>query len=111
MDKPKSISRRAWLKRTVQTVAAVAVYSSVSESVVAATETAKKATKASVHYQGYPSDGRACGSCKYFIPPNGKAGSGMMGGTMGPGMMRDGTCQLVQGWISPMGYCVLYSAA
>jgi hypothetical protein len=31
----------------------------------------------------------------------------MMAG-MGPGMMGAGACQLVQGRISPMGYCDLY---
>lgn len=34
-------------------------------------------------------------------------GCGMMAG-MGPGMMGAGACQLVQGRISPMGYCDLY---
>jgi hypothetical protein len=67
-----------------------------------------------------------CGMCKFYIPPGGKAGSGMMGGQMGPGMMGGqmepgmmggqmgpsmmaaGTCELVEGRVSPMGWCVLY---
>lgn len=33
----------------------------------------------------------------------------MMGGTMGPGMMAGGACQLVEGRNSPMGWCQFYS--
>ena len=67
---------------------------------------------------------QACGMCKFFIPSGGKAGAGMMGagigpemmgqgrmmgrGQMGPGMMAGGTCQVVEGSIHPMGWCVLY---
>ena len=29
-------------------------------------------------------------------------------GQMGPGMMAGGTCQVVEGSINPMGWCVLY---
>ncbi len=109
MDKPKSISRRTWLKKTARIAVTAVLYSSVDWSVAAATETTKKATKASVHYQGHPNDGKMCEMCKYFIPPGGAAGHGMMRGMMGSGMMRDGTCQVVQGRISPMGYCTLYT--
>jgi hypothetical protein len=49
-----------------------------------------------------------CGMCKYFISANGRRG-GMMGGGMGPGMMRAGTCDVVEGRISPMGGCILYA--
>jgi hypothetical protein len=46
--------------------------------------------------------------CKFYIPRGGQAGSGMMGGQMGPGMMGAASCELVEGRISPMGWCVLY---
>jgi hypothetical protein len=49
-----------------------------------------------------------CGMCKFYIPRGGQAGSGMMGGQMGPGMMGAASCELVEGRISPMGWCVLY---
>ena len=48
----------------------------------------------------------------FFIPGRGR--SGMMGcpmrgkGMMGRGMMAAGACQVVEGRISPMGYCDLY---
>lgn len=83
----------------------------------AAAETAAQVTKAVAQYQDHPNTMRMCGMCKFYIPPGGRAGSGMMGGQMGPGMMggqmgpgmmRAGTCELVEGRISPMGWCVLY---
>jgi hypothetical protein len=46
--------------------------------------------------------------CRFYTPPGGRPGSGMMGGHMGPGMMAPGTCELVEGQISPMGWCILY---
>lgn len=56
---------------------------------------------------------RMCSMCKFFIPAGGRR-SGMMGcpimggGMMGRGMMGAGACQVVEGSISPMGYCDLY---
>jgi hypothetical protein len=79
--------------------------------------TAAKVTKAGAHYQDHPNAMQMCGMCKFYIPPGGRAGSGMMGGQaghgmmggqMGPGMMGAGTCELVEGRVSPMGWCDLY---
>jgi hypothetical protein len=73
-----------------------------------------KASKAAVHYQDHPNGKmRMCQTCKFFIPARGGR-SGMMGcpmggGMMGRGMMGAGTCQVVEGRISPMGYCDLYA--
>ncbi len=90
-----------------------------------AEETPTKITQAAAQYQDHPKDMQMCGMCKFYIPPDGQAGSGMMGGRtrqgemgpgmmgrqgMGPGMMSPGTCELVAGSISPMGWCVLYRA-
>ena len=98
-----NLSGRAWLGR----VAALAGIDGLSLRRAGAT--APKATKQAAHYQDQPNSGRMCGMCKYFIAPGGAAGSGMMGGTMGPGMMQAASCQLVQGRISPMGYCDFYA--
>jgi hypothetical protein len=73
-----------------------------------AAQTPGKVTKAAAHYQDGPNNGQMCGMCKFYIPRGGQAGSGMMGGQMGPGMMAGGTCEVVEGRISPMGWCVLY---
>ena len=72
-----------------------------------------KASKAAVHYRDYPGGSRMCQNCKFFISGGGGR-SGRMGcpmgggGMMGRGMMGAGACQLVEGRISPMGYCDLY---
>ncbi len=98
-----NLSRRAWLGR----IAALAGMAGLSLHRAGATT--PKATKEAAHYQHRPNNGRMCSMCKYFISPGGTAGSGMMGGTMGSGMMQSGSCQLVQGRISPMGYCDFYT--
>jgi len=54
-----------------------------------------KATQASMHYQTSPSNGMQCSGCSFFIP--GQDAS-------------DGTCKIVDGTISPHGYCMAYAA-
>ncbi|HTA39566.1 MAG TPA: high-potential iron-sulfur protein, partial [Candidatus Acidoferrales bacterium] len=55
-----------------------------------------KASQASMHYQTSPNGGMQCSGCKFFIA--------------GKDAQSSGTCQLVDGSISPNGYCVGYSA-
>ncbi|MFZ1017628.1 MAG: hypothetical protein WAN39_07125 [Candidatus Cybelea sp.] len=55
-----------------------------------------KATKSAMHYQSSPSGSMQCSGCKFFIP--------------GSDAKSDGTCQVVDGAISPTGYCMAYSA-
>jgi hypothetical protein len=98
------ISRRTWLKG----IAAAGV-----SLMLASTSAEAKASKSTVHYQDFRSAVRMCHMCKFFIPGRGGR-SGMMGcpmmgrGMMGGGMMGAGGCQVVEGRISPMGYCDLY---
>ncbi len=68
-----------------------------------------KATKKAAQYQDQPKGGNMCGHCRFFIAKGGKPGAGMMGAPMGPGMMADGTCQIVAGAISPRGWCQFYA--
>ena len=52
-----------------------------------------------------------CHMCKFYIAAGGgRSGMGCMGGSM-MGMMGAGACQVVEGRISPMGYCDLYVPA
>jgi hypothetical protein len=101
----RKISRRTWLKGMMVFSAAAVLASTVAQA---------KASKAAVHYQDHPNATmRMCQTCKFFISVGGGR-SGMMGcpmggGMMGRGMMRAGACQLVEGRISPMGYCDLYA--
>lgn len=54
-----------------------------------------KTTKKAAQYQDHPMGKKQCDKCRFFIPP--KNGDKM------------GTCQLVQGKISPHGYCMLFT--
>lgn len=54
---------------------------------------AAKAQKADVNYRAQPNDGKSCASCRLFTPS-------------GPGK---GTCAVVEGDVSPSGWCMAYS--
>jgi hypothetical protein len=111
------LSRRAWLGQT-----AFAGAFALTGRGWSAEPPPGKVSKAVAKYQDHPSNLQMCGMCKFYIPPGGKAGAGMMSGRqMGPGMMGQGmmrggammaagTCQVVEGGINPMGWCVLYQA-
>jgi len=94
------ISRRTWLK-------GMAVFSAAAGMpLMLASTAAAKASKAAVHYQDQPNGMRMCHMCSVYIAEGGRP-SGMMGG----GMMGAGACQVVEGTISPMGWCDLYTPA
>jgi hypothetical protein len=81
---------------------------------LASTSAEAKASKAAVHYRDYPSGMRMCHMCKFYIAGGGRRGGmgGMcMGGGSMMGMMGTGACQVVEGRISPMGWCDLYVPA
>jgi High potential iron-sulfur protein len=62
----------------------------------AASADASKASKAAMHYQDSPNGKSQCSGCKYFIP--------------GDSATASGTCQIVDGAISPSGYCMAFTA-
>ncbi|MDA8120778.1 hypothetical protein [Acidiferrobacter thiooxydans] len=105
MNTSSKLSRRKWLKTVATAATGIAALPFLASTAQAAPA---KLTKAMAHYQDQPHDGKMCARCKHFIPAGGKAGHGMMGGAMGPGMMHAGLCQVVQGPVSPRGYCLLY---
>jgi len=96
MDKPKQVSRRTWLKGCAY-VTGIGAVSLLGGRIALASDTPHKASKAAVKYQSTPKDGKMCGMCKFFI----RSGR----------MMSEGSCQVVAGPVSPMGYCVLFTAA
>jgi hypothetical protein len=102
-----TLSRRSWLKGLALFSAAAGM-----PSLVAFTAAEAKASKAAVHYRDYPKGMQMCHMCKYYIAGGGRRGGmgGMCmdGGSM-LGMMGAGACQVVEGRISPMGWCDLYS--
>jgi hypothetical protein len=114
MSTHRQISRRTWLK-------GMAVFSAAAGMplMLASTAAEAKASKATVHYQDHPNGMRMCHICKFYISAGGRhsgmIGGGVMGGCMiggrmmGGGMMGAGACEVVEGRISPMGYCDLYA--
>jgi hypothetical protein len=96
------ISRRTWLKGIAAAGVSMMLTSTTAEA---------KASKAAVHYRDYPKGMQMCHLCKFYIGGrSGMMGGGMMGGgMMGGGMMGAGACQVVEGRISPMGWCDLYA--
>lgn len=61
----------------------------------AASADASKASPASMHYQSSPNGDMQCSKCKFFIP--------------GQDAKSNGSCQVVDGSISPNGYCMAYT--
>ena len=116
------LSRREWIGRLLTLAGLTGVMPRGH-----AAEAPAKVSQTTAKYQDRPNNGQMCSTCKFYIRPGGQAGSGgmmggqmgpgmmggqmgpgMMGGQMGRGMMAAGTCEVVEGSISPMGWCVLY---
>ena len=62
---------------------------------VASADTAKS-SQASMHYQTTPNDGKQCSQCNFFVP--------------GSSASANGTCKIVDGSITPTGWCIAFSA-
>ncbi len=84
----KMISRRTLLK------GAVAITGVALTSVFTVKAHAEKATKAAMKYQDEPKGDQKCSDCRFFIP--------------GKTSTANGTCQVVDGSISPQGWCTAY---
>lgn len=104
MNKPEPISRRAWIKKVIFMASTSMLYPFTGWLTADAVVASKKVSKVLARYQNRPHDGKMCKMCRYFISPDGRSGRAGMGG-----MMKEGTCQLVNGQISPMGYCIFYT--
>jgi hypothetical protein len=85
----RKMSRRTMLKG-VAVVTGVALASTFAGKAAAA-----KSSKAAVKYQDKPHGDQECSKCTFFIP--GKSPS------------AEGTCKIVEGSISPQGWCTSYS--
>ncbi len=88
-DLDRKISRRTLLK------GAVAVMGVAFASAFAGNVSAAKSSKASMKYQDKPNGDQKCSNCKFFVP--------------GKTPKAEGTCQVVEGSISPEGWCTAYS--
>lgn len=85
----RKITRREVLKAL--TLPALA--SAVAGTMITTAEA--KAAKATVKYQNNPKGSAKCSGCKFFIA--------------GKNKMAIGTCQIVDGPISPHGWCTAYT--
>ncbi len=88
-DLNRKISRRTLLKG-----AAVAMGLALASTLTGKARAAKS-SKASMKYQDKPNGDQKCSNCKFFVP--------------GKTPTAEGTCQVVEGSISPQGWCTAYS--
>ncbi len=91
-DRNDRLSRSDVLK----TLAALPVLGlALGVSVSEADAQSSKAPQSAVKYQNMPKNGQQCSQCTFFLP--GKSAS------------ANGGCKVVQGSISPKGWCVSYA--
>jgi High potential iron-sulfur protein len=83
MDNCRRISRRIVLTGT-----ALALGATAANTVLSPAAAQEKMSQADAKYQGTPKDNQRCDGCMLFQPPN--------------------ACKVVQGEISPSGWCQLF---
>lgn len=88
-DMDTKISRRTLLKGAA-VVTGMALASALTGKALAA-----KSTKAAMQYQDKPKGDQKCSNCEFFVP--------------GKTATANGTCQVVEGSISPEGWCMAYA--
>ena len=79
-------SRRAFLKRSAAAIAAIAAATLLGAQ---HSQAAKKSSQKQVRYQGAPKGGRKCADCRFF-------------------RADQKSCEIVEGRISPEGWCVRF---
>ncbi|HVA34221.1 MAG TPA: high-potential iron-sulfur protein [Candidatus Baltobacteraceae bacterium] len=89
-DDSSKLTRASFVRATIVLPALAGLLGGV------ATAQAAKGSKAQFKYQHTPSGKKQCSNCTFFIP--------------GKSATADGTCKIVEGSISPKGYCIAYSA-
>ena len=89
MSRSRGSGRRTFVLGTSFIVTTLSVVSFAPERARAA-----KAQKSDVHYRDGPNDGKSCAACRLFTPT-------------GP---DKGTCAVVEGDVSPSGWCMAFSS-
>jgi hypothetical protein len=84
------------MKRRVFLISATLIPALCALRGIPALAQGSKTSKAAMHYQTSPNGGMQCSGCRFFIA--------------GQDAKSDGTCQIVDGSISPNGYCMAYAA-
>jgi hypothetical protein len=90
MREVEKLTRATFVRSAVLLPALAAVVGSESLAQTA------KGSKAQFKYQDSPNGKKQCSNCTFFIA--------------GKTSTANGTCKIVQGDISPNGYCIAYSA-
>jgi hypothetical protein len=92
-DSPKKLTRSEFVQSAV-------VLPALAGLLVAAAagpaQAAAKGSQAQYKYQSKPNGNKKCSNCTFFI--------------QGKTATANGTCKIVEGTISPNGYCIAYSA-
>jgi hypothetical protein len=84
------MTRQEWLRGGIRLAGAIAMVGLAS---AAGQARAAKAAKSDFAYQTKPKDGKRCATCKlYLVEPDGKT-----------------ECAVVEGEVSPDGWCLAYS--
>lgn len=84
-----ALSRRKLFRTLFQTLAAGVTMAGITSLFgVGAAHAQTKVSQATAKYQDHPNSGNSCAMCNYFRPPN--------------------ACQLVDGTISPAGWCSFF---
>lgn len=93
MSSDRSVSRRAFIGSAALLAGAAAAPGLLVSPVASAQQ---KVPQASVKYQDKPNGDKKCSTCLQFVP--------------GSSPSANGACKLVEGTISPNGYCQLWVA-
>ncbi|MGC1381886.1 MAG: high-potential iron-sulfur protein [Candidatus Baltobacteraceae bacterium] len=84
----------SWTRRTF--LGSVVVLPALAGLVTAAASAdGSKASQTAMRYQSSPNGDKHCSVCKFFVP--------------GQDANADGSCQVVDGSISPNGYCMAFA--
>ena len=87
----KKVSRRTFLKNTTL----LAGIAAIPVAIISKEAFAAKMAKATMQYQDHPKDNFHCSKCMQFIP--------------GKTTAANGTCKLIEGSISPDGWCLAFA--
>lgn len=85
------VSRRSFMKAATLLAGGAALAAMHARPAAAQ----QKASKAAMQYRTTPNGKQECSNCLQFIP--------------GKSATADGTCKVVEGAISPHGYCIAYA--
>jgi hypothetical protein len=94
-DKEKQVEHRPSRRTLLKMIAATSVVAVAAPSLARAQ--GGKMAKPAAKYQDTPKNGQKCAGCKFFIKPAGGS--------------KNGQCQIVEGSISPNGWCQYYAPA